>query len=190
MNKKYKMKKDRDTGLYRITALRDFGNVRKGDVGGLIEKESNLSVEGNAWVSRNAKVFGDAEVYGNAKVYGNAVVFGNAEVYGSAEVYGNARVYENAEVYGDARVFGDAEVYRNAWVSVKCLTVTGIKHDITCTDKHIAIGCEMHTFTHWKKHIKEIGKKNGYTPTEIKEYTELVNILIKQMKRQLREAKL
>ena len=29
--------------LHRIIALRDFGNVKKGDLGGFIEKESNLA---------------------------------------------------------------------------------------------------------------------------------------------------
>ena len=46
--------------------------IVKGEPGGWIEKESNLS--GNAWVSGNAKVYGDAEVSGNAKVYGDAEV--------------------------------------------------------------------------------------------------------------------
>ena len=46
--------------------------IRKGELGGWIEKESNLS--GDAWVSGNAKVYGNAEVYGNAKVYGDAEV--------------------------------------------------------------------------------------------------------------------
>ena len=42
--------------LYRIKALKDFNNVRKGDLGGYIEKESNLSQNDNAWVSGNAWV--------------------------------------------------------------------------------------------------------------------------------------
>ena len=46
--------------------------IVKGELGGWIEKESNLS--GDAWVSGNAKVYGDAEVYGDAKVYGDAEV--------------------------------------------------------------------------------------------------------------------
>ena len=102
--------------LYRIEALKGFGNVTKGDKGGYIEKEGNLSQDGDAWVSGDARVYGDAWVYGNARVYGNAEVNGNAEVSGNArvsgnaEVYGNARVYGNAEVYGNARVFGNAEV--------------------------------------------------------------------------------
>ena len=38
----------------RIRALIDFGNVKKGELGGFIEKEENLSHENNAWVSGNA----------------------------------------------------------------------------------------------------------------------------------------
>ena len=58
--------------LYRIQALRDFGNVKEGDIGGYIESEKNLSQDGNAWVSGDARVYGNACVYGNARVYGNA----------------------------------------------------------------------------------------------------------------------
>ena len=58
--------------LYRIQALRDFGNVTKGDIGGYIESEKNLSQDGNAWVYGNARVYGDARVSGNAQVSGDA----------------------------------------------------------------------------------------------------------------------
>src|SRR3989339_80459 len=54
--------------LYQIEALKDFSNVSKGDKGGWIEKEENLSVEDNAWVSGDAQVFGDARVSGSAWV--------------------------------------------------------------------------------------------------------------------------
>ena len=104
------------TKLFRIKALVEFGNVKAGDLGGYVEKEENLSHEGNAWVCGNAEVCGDARVYGNAWVYGDARVYGNAEVCGDARVYGNARVYGDARVYGNARVCGDARVYGNAWV--------------------------------------------------------------------------
>jgi len=115
--------------LYQIEALKDFSDVKKGDRGGFIEKEDNLSQEDNCWVSDNAWVFGDVWVfgnawvfgdvwvYGNARVSGNAQVYGNAWVYGNARVSGNARVYGNAWVYGNARVSGDAQVYGDAQVS-------------------------------------------------------------------------
>ena len=61
------------TALHRIKALKDFGNVKKGELGGYVESERNLSQEGNCWVYSNA------EVCGNAKVYSNALVCGNAD---------------------------------------------------------------------------------------------------------------
>ena len=66
--------------LHRIKALLDFGNVKKGDIGGWIESEYNLLHDDDCWVYGNAKVYGDAEVYGNAEVLGNAKVYGDAIV--------------------------------------------------------------------------------------------------------------
>lgn len=59
--------------LYRIRACKDFETingtmVQKGDLGGFIEKEDNLSQEGRSWVGDNAKVCGNAEVYGCTEV--------------------------------------------------------------------------------------------------------------------------
>jgi len=73
--------------------------VKPGDLGGWLEKESNLSHDGKAWV------WGNAEVWGNAKVCGDAKVWGNAEVWGNAKVCGDAKVWGNAKVCGDAFLF-------------------------------------------------------------------------------------
>ena len=104
--------------LHRIRALRDIpsAGVKSGDLGGWIEKESNLCQNGDAWVYDDAEVCGNALVYGDAEVYDNARVYGDARVYGYAKVYGNARVYGDARVFGDAEVCGDARVYGYAWV--------------------------------------------------------------------------
>jgi carbonic anhydrase/acetyltransferase-like protein (isoleucine patch superfamily) len=96
--------------LYRIQALRDFGKVKAGDLGGWIKSEDNLSHEGSAWVSGNAQVFGNACIFSNARVFGNARFFGNAKVSGNARVYGDAKVYGDALVSGYAMVFGDTEL--------------------------------------------------------------------------------
>lgn len=62
------------TRLHRVKALKDFGSVKVGDIGGWIEKEENLSHSDNAWVYENAQVSGDAWVFGNAWVSGDAKV--------------------------------------------------------------------------------------------------------------------
>ena len=78
MEKKYKLTEEtinvNGKTLHRIEALRDFGDVKKGNKGGFIEKEENLSQSGDCWVYHNAKVSDDAVVYSNAKVYGNTKI--------------------------------------------------------------------------------------------------------------------
>lgn len=54
--------------LHRIRAIADFGTVKVGDLGGWIEKEENLSHEGNAWVRGDAKVCDNAEIFLTSQV--------------------------------------------------------------------------------------------------------------------------
>lgn len=79
MDRKYELLKDDCINycgktLYRIKALRDFRYIEKGELGGYIQSENNLSHDGECWVYSNAKVYGDARVFGNAEIYGNAVI--------------------------------------------------------------------------------------------------------------------
>lgn len=115
--KKYKLTEEiikvDDSILYRIEALRDFNGVKKGDKGGFVEKEDNLSQSGNCWVYDDAKVYGNAKIYDNATVYGMAQVYGNALVYGNTKVYGSAIVYDNAIVRDNTKVRGNAIVSGN-----------------------------------------------------------------------------
>lgn len=80
------------TTLRRIRALKDieaFG-VKKGDLGGFVESESNLTYDGNAWVGGDAKVYGESRVIGNALVDGTSQVFGHSCIRDNAVVTGNA----------------------------------------------------------------------------------------------------
>lgn len=90
--------------LYQIQARKSFAHVSKGDLGGYIEKEDNLSHKGNAWVSENAMIFDQA------KIVDNAWISDSAKVYGHAEVSGYARIYGESEVCGDAQIGGNAEI--------------------------------------------------------------------------------
>ena len=96
--------------LHRIKRLSD------GQLGGWIEKESNLSQIDACWVADDAYVYDDAYIYGNAKVYDNAEVYGNARIFGHAQVYGDAEVYDEAKVNGSAKIYDEAIVYGSAEV--------------------------------------------------------------------------
>ena len=105
--------------LYRIEALKDFGVVKAGELGGYIESENNLSFDGEAWVCENAEVFDDARICndalinGNARIYGNAIVSNKATVGGNALIYGNALICDEACVYDKAYVYGNVLVCNN-----------------------------------------------------------------------------
>ena len=88
--------------LHRIVALRDFGEVKKGDLGGFIEKESNLAHDWNCWI------------------YNDAVVRDDAMVYGEARVFGEARVCNNAVI----KNMSDYIVFKNWWSSGRYFTWT------------------------------------------------------------------
>lgn len=136
MEKKYELIKSDtttigETTLYRIKALKDFGDVKEGDYGGYIFNESNLSHSGNCWVydfgkvhdlarvSGNGKVKGNAQMHDFSQVYGNGVIDGNcclydhSQVYGEGEVRGLARLYDNTQVYDNGKVKGKAEIHGN-----------------------------------------------------------------------------
>ena len=89
MEKKYKLTdeyiKFNKRTLYRIEALKGFRDVEKGDKGGFIEDEHNLSHYGDSWVCDNARVFGNASVFGDARVYGDARVFGDAKIENNSD---------------------------------------------------------------------------------------------------------
>ena len=55
--------------LHRIQALVDFFEVKAGDLGGWIEKEENLSQEGDCWIYGDAMVFGDNEIVEDIMVF-------------------------------------------------------------------------------------------------------------------------
>ena len=157
--------------LFQIEAVKCFGDIVKGQKGGFIEKESNLSQGGgNAWVS------GDAKVYGNAKVSGNAEVYGNAKVSGDAKVYGNAWVSGDAKVYGNAKVSGNAEVYGNADYLV--IGPIGSRNDITTffktanNDIKVSCGCFTGTIEEFLEKVNETHGNNNYA----KEYKTAVEI--------------
>ncbi|WP_375656308.1 hypothetical protein [Bartonella sp. MR63HLJHH] len=145
--------------LYRIKALKDFSDVKAGDLGGFIEKEDNLSHDGNCWVYDEALVFKNGHVYENARVYDNAIVAGY--VYDNAHVYGNAVISDNSHVYDNAYVYGKAIIYDNAYV-----------YDNARVYENARIANNVHVFENAHIHGIAVIRENVGGSTKIKTYTE------------------
>lgn len=117
MNKKYELtdetfKLDNGTTLHRVRALCDFGDVKKGQIGGFIESEENLStnITDTCWVTDNAKVYGHAKILSDAVVGGLAEVFDHATVSGYAKVTGHVTICDFAEISGAPEISGEAHI--------------------------------------------------------------------------------
>lgn len=138
MDNKYELIPSDMEGLYRVKALRDFNNVKKGDIGGYIQSEKNLSQLDDCWIYDNAIVCGNAKVCykakvcDNARVYGNAIIRDNAVVRGDARIFDYVIVCDNADVRGEVCICGDAMissdkdyiVFKNWWSSGRFFTWT------------------------------------------------------------------
>ena len=93
---------------------------------------------------------------------------------GGGWIYKNAKVDSSARVSGDARVSGNAYVSGDAW-EVSPLYIQGTKHSVTLSSfTTISIGCRDYDFSYWKKYYKAIGKLEGYTTKQTKEYFEYI----------------
>ena len=151
---------------------------------------NTAKVADTAYIGSNAQVYGNAQVSGNARVYDKARVFGNAQVSGDAQVcgdalvYGDARVYGNAQVYGNARVSGDAQVSGGAW-ETSPLYIQGTRHAVTNSSYgFLNIGCIKLSFSEWKKKYRAVGKQQGYTVEQIKEYGTIIAFATKLGKKE------
>lgn len=102
--------------LYRIRALKNFGDVKKGDIGGWVESEKNLSQKGLCWIYDDAKVSDKARVSENAHIMDLAVVDSNACVYGTAGVCDLSHITDYATVRG--KLYRKRQIMRNGiWFS-------------------------------------------------------------------------
>lgn len=115
--------------LYQIRALRDFtcpfklnpdGEildqtlVKKGDLGGYVEKEENLSHEGGCWIFEEAEVRDNGRVEGNARLVGRSLVRDNAVVKGYSCLAANAYVWGNAVLDGGTQMKGLVSIGGNS----------------------------------------------------------------------------
>ena len=142
--------------LYRIQALRDFSNVEKGELGGWIASEKNLSHSGNTWIYYEAKAYEDASVSQDAILCGQAELFGNATMRGNAFMRHKAKagdfalitesvhVADSAFVGGNATIFGSSLITGNAFIAGDIVLTQNLK---ICENAHITSEGDVISFS-------------------------------------------
>ena len=122
--------------LYQIKALKDFGKVKKGDLGGYIASEDNLSQTGNCWVFQDAMVSDNAKVLENAEIRGNISMYDNSMVSGNSICDGNIYLCDNCRITGYAVVNGNS-------IMIKNNAIIGGYSQILSTDKSSIVGGDV-----------------------------------------------
>ena len=117
--KKYELIKETETCsrrriMYRIRALKDFSDIKAGDVGGWVCSEDNLSQEGDCWIYDNAKCLDNSRVYDNAMMFDNAIMFGHSAMYDNAVMLNNSIMYDNSKMFNKAKMFDKSIMCNNA----------------------------------------------------------------------------
>ena len=106
--------------LYRIRALKNFRNVKAGDLGGWVSGKHNLSQEGDCWIYDEAKCMDNARMYHNSAMYNNAVMCDFSEMHGCSEMHNysamldNSRMYNCSAMYDNSRMYNDSKMYNNS----------------------------------------------------------------------------
>lgn len=72
--------------VYRIEAIKNFSDVKKGDKGGYVSDLSSIGQSGKSWVYDDAIVSGTARVTANATVHGNSHIMSNVRLRGDAQI--------------------------------------------------------------------------------------------------------
>ncbi len=104
--------------VHRIKALRDFGNVKAGTIGGFVEADDNLSHSGNCWISGDAMALGrsritrDAQLRDRARLEDRACITGRSVVRDDARLRDFVFVYDNA-VIGAQSVLAEVVTVRD-----------------------------------------------------------------------------
>ena len=138
--------------MHEIRALKDFDDVKAGDLGGYIHDVKNLSQRGTCWVYPGSTIGNNARVTGNAKVKGKSTVRNSARVYGNAVIDNDSDIFTAAKIYGNAYVSGvevaRSEIFGNAHVEghgIGCNIDSGdqddkygpIVHSVICDNAYV-----------------------------------------------------
>lgn len=101
--------------LYRIRALKDFGDVKAGDLGGWIRSENNLSQYGNCWIYDTSLVIDNALICDNAKICDDSIVRGNSKICNNTIVDNNSAIWHNSCIMNNAKI-SNSVVKQNALI--------------------------------------------------------------------------
>ena len=97
--------------LHRIRALKNFNDVKTGDIGGFVESEWNLSQEGNCWIYDDAKSMDSAKCTDESQMYNGSCMYDNSRMLDNSRMYDNAMMYDNSKMFDNSKMYDNSRMY-------------------------------------------------------------------------------
>ena len=158
--KKYELIKETETmfmgrEVFRVKALKDFGDVKAGDIGGWVCSYDNLSQKGDCWIYDDAKCLDNAKMHNNSKMYDNAKMFGNSVMCNNARMFNNSIMYNNAIMYDYAGMSGNSRMCDNAIMcnnavmydnAIMCNNAVMCNYAVMCNNAEMYGNAEMYDY--------------------------------------------
>ena len=143
------------TPVYRIRALVDIpGIVEKGELGGFIGSDKNLSHAGHAWVANDAAVWGE-----NTKISGNAIASGSTCVYNGSQMKGNALATGSSRI-DNSIMEGNAKCRTAA---IKDMALSGTDTFLNCVADIKTLALQRQEKQQQKAQVKALAPKKIQT---------------------------
>lgn len=145
IRKKYKLinSENLSKGSYRLQALRNFADVKEGDLGGYVDSEHNVSHYGNCWVYASGSVLQDSRIFGNTCVKDRARVTCGARVWDSVlsddSLVSFQSIVRNCTVSGTSRI-DTSEVRRSSLRGSSSVTDSKVHDCSLLGDAHLSSG--------------------------------------------------
>lgn len=133
VNDKFKLwgggKNHEDKKVYRVQALKDFNDVKTGDLGGYVESEENISFKpgDDSWVYDDSIVHGDGRVERDSHVYKNSEVKDSRIINGTNVSHGSKIEHSRID---NSIVQGANTFYAN-------IKDSGLSHEVTVKNSRV-----------------------------------------------------
>lgn len=127
---------------YRIQSLRTFKTcgrdaklIRKGDLGGFVSTEDNLSQGGRSWIDIDSAALQNSRVQDNAYLSGGSSMFDQAQLKGSAEVADTTVLSGGVTAQDQSSLLGKNNLNGRHIILIREATVTDTELSITDNSK-------------------------------------------------------
>ena len=143
----------------------------------------NLWVSGEGWKLFEVDQNSDELKLRNISIGNGASIGYGASIGNDASIGDDASIGYGASIGYDASIGYGASIGDRASIGdgvklIKCIYIVGSKHSLTYTGKRtLSIGCHNYPIDRWLESFEIIGKKEGYSNDQIKEYGEYIKAI-------------